>query len=268
MILVHDSPHFGPSARSSPPASAPKQEAFHKVAANKFKKTSDPYVVSTLCDDKTTQVRSKTIMKTLDPEWGSPGKPEVLQFNEPLPDLTKKRAPGVAPPNPSIVLEVIDADERSPDDPMGMVVVPLSSLKVGQDVDKWYKVENSPGCTDASGDLHVIITLNAPQADVEDPEKEPKPADAAAKEAAKKRATEAKKKQEAGEPKDAVAEKKTKDEVAKNTEKEEKKKEVGAGKEEKAGSSKGAESEQKQKVRFDSPLRFKHCACSFRTAVH
>mmetsp|Transcript_56767 Transcript_56767/g.112720 ORF Transcript_56767/g.112720 Transcript_56767/m.112720 type:complete len:378 (+) Transcript_56767:11-1144(+) len=44
------------------------------------------------------------------------------------------------------------------DDPMGAVLLPISALLSGRVIDAWLPVQSVPGCRNATGELHVIVS--------------------------------------------------------------------------------------------------------------
>jgi Ca2+-dependent lipid-binding protein len=44
------------------------------------------------------------------------------------------------------------------DDPMGEVVLPMSALLSGRNVDRWLPVQNCKGCSKASGEVHIVVS--------------------------------------------------------------------------------------------------------------
>ena len=57
-----------------------------------------------------------------------------------------------------LTFSIFDHDRVGADDPMGVVVMPLSSLLDGHVSDKWHDVKPCKGASDARGQLHLKIS--------------------------------------------------------------------------------------------------------------
>ncbi len=56
--------------------------------------------------------------------------------------------------------QIFDYDKASSDDPMGEVRFPLGRLaEVGQPTDQWHAVQKCRGAADATGELHVKVSV-------------------------------------------------------------------------------------------------------------
>ena len=113
------------------------------------KPSSDPYVKVQLhevgAEQRTLKIGSTTkLSKTLEPVWNEP-----FAFSVDAAQLQTLE----------LVLALFDKDNLSKDDPMGQVRVALTGLKSGATLDRWLKVKNCAGCDDASGELHIQLTL-------------------------------------------------------------------------------------------------------------
>ena len=107
------------------------------------KNSSERYVNVTYLRDVVAQ--TKVVKKSLAPTWN---KRFTLRH---LP-LEKDE------PNPQLRFEIFDWDQIGKDDPMGVVVVDLNTLKDGTKHTAWYPVANCQGCDSAKGSLHLTIT--------------------------------------------------------------------------------------------------------------
>ena len=109
------------------------------------KKSSDPFVVLSVGGRKLG--KTKTVKKNLNPEWN-----ESFKLNVDAKDAVRLRSS-------KLVLSIFDYDMLSSPDPMGEVVIPVEQLMNGQVLDDHLPVANCKGCDDASGLLHVKISM-------------------------------------------------------------------------------------------------------------
>jgi len=111
------------------------------------KTTSDPYVIATLGEHR---FETNVVMKNLNPEWDAKCKWSIegRQFK----------------PSAEMVLTIFDRDRGSADDPMGAVRLTLRELMTAGQTDKWYPVKDCPGCKNATGELHLGISIMARKA--------------------------------------------------------------------------------------------------------
>jgi tellurium resistance protein TerZ len=106
------------------------------------KTSSDPYIRLLL--DGTKMGETSVQKKTLKPVWN---------------ESFKKNLAGRAfNPNAMLIFAIFDKDKMSADDPMGEVIVPLSSLYSGHVVEKWFPVTVCKGCSNATGSLHLKLS--------------------------------------------------------------------------------------------------------------
>jgi len=106
-------------------------------------KSSDPYVV--ISYSRKQLGKTKVIKKTLNPTWD-----ETFKF------MLEGRS---FRPAEDVVLDVFDHDKSSADDPMGQVRLTFRQLASGQVIDNWFPVQPTQGCKDATGDLHVRVSV-------------------------------------------------------------------------------------------------------------
>ena len=110
------------------------------------KKTSDPYVSIEYMAHKLGQ--TEHCAKTLEPTWDN------AAYNFTLAGRSFR-------PEEAIILRLFDYDKGllDSDDPMGQVRIPLKSLLGGHVVDKWFPVTTCEGCSNATGEMHVSISV-------------------------------------------------------------------------------------------------------------
>ena len=113
-----------------------------------FKSTSDPFVKVSLAGEHLG--KTDIMKKTLDPEWEQ----QVLTEYIVGPRMLKQ-----VYADPYVRCAIFDYDLLSASDPMGEIKIPLADLLSGRDVDKWYPVENCPGCSKAKGELRVVASF-------------------------------------------------------------------------------------------------------------
>ena len=115
------------------------------------KRTSDPYVVVRF---GSLTERSAHVDDDLNPTWDFACKLHVQG------KAFKPRE--ISKPECAVQVCVYDRDEGGmfdSDDPMGVVTLPLSALLTASGgIDKWLPVDNCAGCTNASGELHVVCS--------------------------------------------------------------------------------------------------------------
>lgn len=107
-------------------------------------KTSDPFAKITI--GRKTE-RTKTIKKTLSPEWN-----EEFKFS------------GDFKESDNIAIELIDEDMLSNDD-LGNLVIPLANFKQTRGVapeEKWYDVDPTSAKGKATGAVQIAVSVNAP----------------------------------------------------------------------------------------------------------
>jgi len=95
--------------------------------------TSDPYVKLRVGTERN---KTRVIKKCLNPKWS-----EVFRFRVANPKTTK------------LIIEVMDKDRFTSDDPLGSISIPLCKLEKGQELDKWYKLTGVK-----SGEIHLGLT--------------------------------------------------------------------------------------------------------------
>ena len=109
------------------------------------KKSSDPFVVLS-CRGKTLGT-TKVVKKNLSPEWNQPFKLNIDGKAAAQMDTAE------------LVVAIFDEDKLSANDPMGEVRIPLKSLAGGHVRDQWFDVQNCKGCSDASGQVQLKVSM-------------------------------------------------------------------------------------------------------------
>lgn len=116
------------------------------LAAKDSNGLSDPYVYVWTVPElhSKTRCKSKTIYKSLNPEWEETFEFEVDTSN----------------PDGELLVEVWDYDRFASDDFMGTIAIPLHSFVGKKEVDEWYTLKPRPNKKDdISGDIRVRSQL-------------------------------------------------------------------------------------------------------------